>query len=567
MNSRSIDRLLAGLEGARGRRGDQAGVESILAALERARVLDAPRLIRLHEALLYFRAFPARPGVAKRAGGMLGRFCARVEDLRDSGGDGSPFDDPEVSGIAGTSVTLSFSFEMLRWLERRCGASLRIAWESSESGDRLGETLPRFLPLLGEEALADANVPYASWVRAARGRSGEIGWLLRRFEGLPREIAAELFDSLDLPVEWKLGRLPLSRTALRLPSGTPFCHGSRLVSGRDVRIGPVLAGPRLAIETLSRRGAERAQDAARAALASRYRELHGFTHADPRTAVRARGSRGIGIYLFGLRRERRLPIRGGFAHLVTRNGVPIGYGDCLALFERVDLSFNIFPEYRDGESAFIFATLLKLYNQVLGATTFSIEPYQIGADNEEAIASGAFWFYRRLGFRPASPELERLAGREEARIAADKSHRTSAAVLRRLAGSNMILDTRDSRPGDSRPRDWDRFHIRNLGLAVQREMARRGQSAGTFRDACCARAARVLKVRIPRAPVAFRAFSDLALVLDRIPDLARWSRNEKDALRAILKAKSALSERRYVRLLGKHWRLRSALLRIGGRLV
>ena len=522
-------------------------------------------MIRLHEVLLYFRAFPSRPAVAKRAEALLAQVAARVRRLETEDRDVSAFDDTAISGIAGTSVTLSFSFEMLRWLERRCGASARIAWESFESGDRLGETLPRFVPLLEEEALADANVPYASWLRAARGRSGEIGWLLRRFEGLPREIAAELFDSLDVPVEWKLGRLPLSRTALRLPAGTLFCHGERLVSSRDVRIGSVLDEPRIEIDKLSGRGAERARDAARAALASRYRELHGFTHSDPRMVVRARGSRGIGIHLFGLRPERRLPIRAGFAHLVTRNGVPIGYGDGLALFERVDLSYTIFPEYRDGESAFVFATLLKLYNQVLGATTFSIEPYQIGAENEEAIASGAFWFYRKLGFRPASAELEKLAGREEARIAAGRSYRTSRSVLRRLAGSNMILDTGDSRPGDSRPRDWDRFHIRNLGLAVQREMARSGRSAGAFREACAARVARILKVRIPRAPEGLSAFSDLALVLDRIPDLARWDRAEKNALRAILEAKSTLSERRYVRLLQKQERLRKALLQIGSR--
>ncbi len=201
----------------------------------------------------------------------------------------SPFDDPAISGIAGTSVTLSFSFEMLRWLDRRCGRSVRIAWEALENADRLGETLPRFLPLLEEEALADANVPYASWIDAARGRSSPVGWLLRKFESLRarRAEAAELFDSLDLPVEWHLGRLPLSRTALRLPAPKLFCHGGRLVANRDVRIPSAMEGPRLSVARLSGAGAERALDGARAALATRYRELHGFTHGDPRTAIRA----------------------------------------------------------------------------------------------------------------------------------------------------------------------------------------------------------------------------------------------------------------------------------------
>ena len=537
MNSRSIDRLLAGLEEARGRRGNQAAVEAILARLARTRIDEARRLIRLHEALLYFRAFPSRPGVAKRAQQLLGRISTRVEELRRAGGEMSPFDDPAISGIAGTSVTLSFSFEMLRWLDRRCGRSVRIAWEALGNADRLGETLPRFLPLLEEEALADANIPYASWIDAARGRSSPVGWLLRQFESLraSRTEAAELFDSLDLPVEWLLGRLPLSRTALRLPAPKPFCHGGRLVANRDVRIPSAMEGPRLSVALLSGAGAERALDGARAALATRYRELHGFTHGDARTAIRAGGSRGIAIYFFGLVPDRRLPIRAGFAHLVTRNGVPIGYGDGLMLFERVDLSFNIFPEYRDGESAFVFATLLKLYNQLLGAATFSIEPYQIGAENEEAIASGAFWFYRRLGFRPASTELERLAQREEARIAAEKSHRTSPGVLRRLAGSNMLLETRDSRR-----EDWNSFHVRNLGLAVNRKAETESRSR---RD----------------------SDSGLALVLDLIPDRAGWSRAEKKTLGEILHAKFARSETRYVRLLQKHGRLRNAILKLGSK--
>lgn len=537
MNSRSIDRLLAGLEEARGRRGNQAGVESIFAALARAAIPDARRLIRLHEALLYFRAFPSRRAVAKWAEKMLAGLFARVEGVQNAGGDMSPFDDPATSGIAGTSVAMSFSFEMLRWLDRRCGRSVRIAWDGSENGDRLGETLPRFVPLLEEEALADANVPYVSWLEAARGRSSPVGWLLREFEGLrgSRTSAGELFDSLDLPVEWDLGRLLLSRTRLRLPAPPLFCHGARLVPSRDVQVASVLAGSRLRIARLASAAAERALDGARAALATRYRELHGFTHGDPRTAIRAQGSRGIAIFLFGLRPERRLPIRAGFAHLVTRNGVPIGYGDGLALFERADLSFNIFPEYRDGESAFVFATLLRLYKQLLGATTFSIEPYQIGAENEEAIASGAFWFYRRLGFRPASADLERLAAREETRMAADKSHRTSAAVLRRLASSNMLLETRDSGRGD-----WDHFHIRNLGLAVNRKAA-----SGT--------------------PARRGSDSGLALVLELIPDRSRWSRAEKRALAEILRAKSGHSETRYVRLLQKHERLRNAILKIGSK--
>jgi hypothetical protein len=129
-------------------------------------------------------------------------------------------------------------------------------------------------------------------------------------------------------------------------------------------------------------------DAARAALATRYREFYGFNHGDARRTIEVDGGRGIRIHVFGLPPPRRLPLRAGTAFLVSRNGIPIGYGDGFILFERVDLSFNVFPEYRDGETAFVFARLLRAYRRTFGVTVFSIDPYQVGFRNEEAIESG-----------------------------------------------------------------------------------------------------------------------------------------------------------------------------------
>ena len=92
--------------------------------------------------------------------------------------------------------------------------------------------------------------------------------------------------------------------------------------------------------------------------------------------------------------------------------------------------------------------------EVFGSTTFSIDPYQIGLGNDEAIEAGAFWFYRKLGFRSTNPKIEQLARREEERIATDPHHRTSARTLKTLAQSPMVYGSPE----------WDRFHIRNIAL-------------------------------------------------------------------------------------------------------
>jgi hypothetical protein len=520
MTSRKIEKLLSALEEARAARGSQEGVEALLSALAAARFRDAPRLIRFHDVLLYLCAYPRRPAVLRRARRLLASIADGLRRLAASKADLSPFDDPAHSGIAGTSIAAAFSFELLRWLHGRCASSLRIAWELHEESERLASTLPRFLPLLVEESLADANVSYTEWIDAARGRESQLGWLLRRFEELPPAEGAELFESLSLPVEWNLRRSRWSRTLLRLPGGASFFHRGKLLSRRDVDVQTEIGGPPLSVTRLTTAQGERALEAARAALAARYRELYGFTHGQARGALLAEAGRGVRIHLFGLPPERRLPIRAGYAALVTRNGIPVGYGDGFVLFERIDLSFNIFPEFRDGESAFVFAKLLKLYHQVLGVTVFAVDSYQIGFRNEEAIESGAFWFYRRLGFRPTSPDLERLAQREESRVAADGHYRSPARVLRRLAARSMLLEI----PRSER-RDWDDFQIRRLGLALERRGAR--------------------------------------LLRDLIPDLPRWSSSERDALARILEAKTAPSEVRYVRLLQGHARLRAGILALG----
>ena len=553
----AIDRLLGRLESARRERGEQKGVESVLTALAKIRFRDPERLLRFHDALLYLSAYPSRPGVLRRARRILRTFAARVVAL---GPDASPLEEAEHSGIAQTSVISSFSFDLLRSLTRCCGKTLRVEWALHEAPDRLAATLPRFLPLLEEESLVDANVPYAAWLDAARA-ANVVAWLLSRFGSLRRPPAeqAELFDALALPVTWNLGRSRWSRTALRIPAGPAYFHGQSLISRRDVDLRKEIDGPRLPARRLPAAAGRRALDAARAALATRYREFYGFNHGDAARVIEVDAGRGVRIYFFGLPPARRLPLRAGTASLITRNGLPVGYGDGFALFERVDVSFNVFPEFRDGETAFVFAKLLASYRQRLGVTVFSIDPYQIGFQNEEAIESGAFWFYRRLGFRCVSPPLENLARREEGRLAADRHHRTPPRVLRRLAGAGMVFDA-----GRAAGRTWDRFHIRNLGLAVERRMAASGLSAPEFRARCATRLASLLpRHRGRRDPSRSGAFAAFAPVLDLLPDLPRWSADDLDALARILDAKAASSEERYVRLLQRHDRLRKELIRAG----
>ena len=139
----------------------------------------------------------------------------------------------------------------------------------------------------------------------------------------------------------------------------------------------------------------------------------------------------------------------------------------------------------------IYARLLKIFRQMLNVTAFSIDPYQLGYENEEGIESGAFWFYRKLGFRPTLRRITKIMEAEEQKIAARKSYRTPARVLRELSEGHMILEI----PPAPQSR-WDSFRIRNVGLAVQRRMAKSFDGdALKMRRASVEEVARALNVR------------------------------------------------------------------------
>jgi hypothetical protein len=565
--SPALERLLVRLEAAKYKRPDPGRTARLLESFEGRALADAADLIRLHEALLFLRAYPQDRATFAAAERLLSRFGDRVERIAASERDLEPFDRPDVSGIAGTAISTDYSFDVVRWLANRFPRRVRLDWERQQDPDRLRGLLPKFLPLLEEEALEDANVPYLEWLRAGEpdGRR-DLAWLLARIGELPlsRPDRAERYEALRVPIVWKLGKGTVTRTRMRwrAPRGGRFFHREPLIARRDVSLAEAMVTPPLPLRKLSRAEGERLVDLTRGASALRYREYYGFTYADPASVRVARAGRGVEIFLMGLERGRRLPLRAGFAGFVVKNGVPVGYIEGLAFFERIEIGFNIYYTFREGESAWIFGRVLRLLNQVYGVTSFSIDPYQLGHENDEAIESGAFWFYRKLGFRPTSPKIAKLIEAEERRIEADPAYRSSPRALARLVTGNLLYEADGRRAGD-----WDRFHIRSLGLAVQRRMwALYGGDAGRARRESGARIARTLGVRPDRwTPAERKAFGDLSLVLDLVPGLSRWRLGERADLAGIIRMKAGPEEIRYLNALQRHIRLRQAMIRLGSR--
>lgn len=544
--------------------GSGARVEKLLKALRLDKLRDCESLIRVHDALLFLRAFPQSRGVVRETDRLLTGIPDRVRRLRGSGAGMDEFDDEAVSGIAGTALTDTFTYEVASWLARRYGAAVRADWDIDEQGRSMGNALPQFIPLLDDDSLVEADTPYLTWMADAAGKHSALQWLLRQIEDAPMAIAqkTQLYDALRITLKWELGESTASRTLARHPVAATFFHATPLLRRNQVSLAGELQSFPLRVRKLPRSEGAAILDMCRDAVTVRYRELYGTTRGDASQVHEATPGRGVQIFLWGLPPDRRLPLRGYHAGFTLKNGVPVNYIEGISLFDWMEIGFNTFYAYRDGETAWIYAKALHFLHQLTGVTCFSVYPYQLGHENEEAIQSGAFWFYRKLGFRPGRPELLALTQKEERKIAADSRHRTSPATLRKLAAGHVFYEV--GRTHDA-PGLWDTFSTRNLGFRVQQRMAARyNGSASGMRKACRPEFAGLLGMDPASWNVVEQeAFDNFALVMSLVPDLHAWSPEEKSALVEIIRAKAAPDESDYLRLLQKHLRLHDALLRLG----
>ena len=455
MPAKPLDRLLSDIETARYLfgQGESVRVVKLLRALDALKFPDSATLIRFHEALLFLRAFPQSPAVLRATERILNNFHERVEALRKSGADMDDFDPLEVSGIAGTAMEDTLSFDVARWLIRRMPGKVGIAWDNYEPGRELGNTGPRFMPLLEDDAYVEADTPWRRWLETGANGGGKKtsttpAWLIERFESLPLPDPqkAELYESLHVPLRWDLENSRITRTRNWQSIPNFFYHDGPLISRSQVSLAEELARRPPTLTRLSLHDGQAIVDKIREIMLVRYRELYGTTLADPHSVVRADLGRGVTIYLWNLPADRRLPLRAYVAGLTLKNGVPINYIEAIGLCEWMEVGFNTFYTFRGGEAGWIYAQVLRCLCSLMGTTCVSVYPYQLGHDNEEAIESGAFWFYRKLGFRPGDESLRQLVAHEEKKIAADPKYRTPARTLKRLSARHVFYSCPAANP-------------------------------------------------------------------------------------------------------------------------
>lgn len=531
----------------------------ILQTFRDTEIRDVPSLIQFHEILCFLRAYPDDPEVLRLVEEALEGFATRV-DLVKAGARPSDLRKVQDTGIAHTTVYYPYPHAMAKWLVDRFPRDVELDWEDESGLDKIRAALSFAVAYAENDALDDERIPLRDWVTAAKGKrpASALAWLLEVLDRspLPPEVVRNLYDGAELLLGWELKDATASRTLAKFPTPRLFHHRGPLLRG-EVDFWGEVQKPLPALRPVPRKTAGALIDLFRSALSVRNRELHPLLFANAHDVLMAEVDRGLRIVLVGVLPEFRLPLEGYYSFLVLKNGVPVSYGGGGPLLDRLEIAGNVFESFRQGESVYIFSQVFRVFRTLCGSRYFLLPRYQVGYENDEALRSGAFWFYHKLGFRPEDPHVLRLSEEEHERIKADPAYRSSPQTLQRLAQSDMALSLapggkdacRVLRPGD-------------LGLLLSRHIAGRwgGDRAAAVRGAT-ERVARLLGIRGRRRwPGPERlAMERLAPILALIPDLARWSPAEKRALTRIIRAKGGPRESSFVRLLQAHARLGRAL--------
>ncbi len=550
---------VAKLEKLRHRFGGDASARklALLDELANEPLKSAGAVLRLHETLCFMRAYPDNPALLRKVEAMLQGFADRPDLRRFK-------DDLESSGIAGTAIVFPFFEETAQWLIRRCPAQVTVEWEQTEESsiDWLEGALEHLVLPAEVPAVDEYAYSLREWIdRLKQPGETDAAFLVRRMAALPAAAGLRqmLYESLDLWLRVEPGADTPSRTTSRAPRRRIHWQGAP-PSGARPDLKEALATPPLSVREVSRRQGARYVEMAREAMATRSRDLDAFAYGDPNDVRLIDCGDGLEFAAIGVLPERRLLLEAVYGFLTLKNGVPIGYVLNSALYGSAEIAYNVFDAFRDADAAHVYGRVLSVVHHLFGVDSFTVYPYQLGDGNEEGLASGAWWFYQKLGFRARDRGVLRLMERELARMRRTPGYRSDVDTLAQLARENVYWHR-----GRKRSDVIGLLPLADVGVTVTDLIA---GCEGTSREQASAdlsrEAARLLGMRSLRGwsdpeRAAWRRWAPLVMAL---PGVARWSSDDRAALARVVRAKGGRRESDFVRAFDEHEPLRAALRRL-----
>jgi len=466
------------------------------------------------------------------------------------------------SGLPGTCVRDQLSFPIARRLSELHPGAVEIDWDELEDDTQLQLVLGLWVSGAERHGLDDISMTTREWFARCRSDAdrSDLDLLLSLFEqsGLGFLERDHIFESCALPMRYALCEPGTARSELYWPRES-ICFQHEPIDReivpieREIRRGPQPSS------VLGRREARTVIDVALQALCVRNLEIRPMTYASVDDVRIVDLGGGLEVAFLGCIPSYREVLEISFSFLVFKNGIPIGYGPVSVYFGCCEMGINLFPEYRGAEIRYLYPQFMRAIHHLFGAEYFYLTSYGMGEGNPDAIRSGAFWFYRKIGFRASDPDIEELAQAEEARMRAEPGYRSSRQMLRRLSHTEAHLDLSG---GKCRKLD-----LGTVGVRQSRFIASEfGGDRRRAEESCIRRLRRDAgfddRSWPEDAQLALRLAAPLWAML---AEEEGWSHRDLSGLARLIKAKGGRSEASADRLMRKHPRIESSLRRLAER--
>jgi len=529
--------------------------QGLLESIAGSTIKKASDVKRLHACLSFARAFPDNRETHQIATSWLQDFESVVTRL--STRERTMLSD---SGIAGTDLYYAFSYEVASWIASHFPGMASVDWPELEDADRLDELMGHLIESSEADYFDSGWVDVREWleIAVADQSATTFDWIMMQMSERKQHarILASLYNAAEVPLCCELSRTLLSKSGNTLAVDDTYYRSSAM-KGRVSFAKREICRKVNGIKKLSATEGQRLLNVAMSSLAVRHRETAHFNYANPGDVYRVDVGKGVAIAVTGLAPAHRYPLECTLGFLILSNGVPIGYGGASLVFNQANTGINIFDEYRGSEAAWLWVQVMRVFHALSGCNRFIANPYQFGGDNTEALESGAFWFYYRLGYRPVDAAIRKLARQEFIKIQGRKGYRSPVGILRRLATCDMHCVL----PGARQSEFFDESWIESCSLLATQELAKTGElSRKKAQRAISRRTMKDLSLRSIKGwsgneQEAFIRFSPVVAAADP----GNWSSSEKKALVQIMRAKGGNSEVDYARRLRAHERLFLAL--------
>lgn len=446
------------------------------------------------------------------------------------------------TGLLHTPIECNFTYQKMKHIVQHFPNQVSIHSVSSNSETQKA-VLKQILPNVEYSKIHAGEKEFKSRIAEFQKskQQTDLEWLLQTIEqtGSDTKTQAFLYNQLGVFIQWKVSSEKDSVSFLRGINFPTYFHSAPL--DKKIVLQDIIKQQLPAPAKLSLNEKQQLIHSAKMTLFYLYRETEPFTNANENDITVFQLDKGISVALFGSVNEKRYSLESYIGYLVLKNNIPVSYGGGWIFGERCQFGINILESFRGGESSLIICELLRVYHQYFKATRFVVKPYQFGLHNPEAIKTGAFWFYYKLGFRPEDADLRALAKKEEDEKIKNPKYKSEASTLRKYTKSNIALTLSEKTYPDF-----------DAEILSQRITSYINSNFGSNRekaiDECFKQLKNALGINVKKWKTKDIDYAkQISILFCSYPDSKKWMMEHKKNITLMIQLKSAKTELQWVK--------------------